>query len=270
MNAPIQGLAADIFKVALVRLDAALEQSELRAGLILQVHDEVIVEVPPDERDGRREAGARRDVRCVRPARAARGQPVARRLVGRGQGLNGSSRPSGHAARHWFEDLADHLGPAYLRYSLHDGHRAGSRVPGRRARSEPGDDGAGRRMRARAPRGGARRAWCPGRSVSTSVERFVDLATDVAASARASPTGAVPPRRCADDGRTIRRFDGRSRGVGVDAAISLCQGAFGLGGPADAADPQNLGRIRPCWPGSARRSCREDGWPCRRSRPTSR
>ncbi len=51
MNAPIQGLAADIFKVALVRLDADLEASGLQSRLILQVHDEVIVEFAPDERD---------------------------------------------------------------------------------------------------------------------------------------------------------------------------------------------------------------------------
>jgi DNA polymerase I len=51
MNAPIQGLAADIFKVALVRLDAALEDSDTTARLILQVHDEVILEVPPAEMD---------------------------------------------------------------------------------------------------------------------------------------------------------------------------------------------------------------------------
>jgi DNA polymerase-1 len=49
MNAGIQGLAADIFKVALVRLDAALERQGLRSRLILQVHDEVILEVPPEE-----------------------------------------------------------------------------------------------------------------------------------------------------------------------------------------------------------------------------
>ena len=51
MNAPIQGLAADIFKVALVRLDAALAESDLQSRLILQVHDEVILEVPPAERE---------------------------------------------------------------------------------------------------------------------------------------------------------------------------------------------------------------------------
>jgi DNA polymerase-1 len=51
MNAGIQGLAADIFKVALVRLDTALEREGLASRLILQVHDEVIVEVPPPEHE---------------------------------------------------------------------------------------------------------------------------------------------------------------------------------------------------------------------------
>ncbi|HET9078752.1 MAG TPA: DNA polymerase I [Acidimicrobiales bacterium] len=51
MNAGIQGLAADIFKVALVRLDARLRPAGLRSRLVLQVHDEVIVETPPDEEE---------------------------------------------------------------------------------------------------------------------------------------------------------------------------------------------------------------------------
>ena len=51
MNAGIQGLAADLFKVALVRLDDRLRKDSLASRLILQVHDEVILEVPPDERD---------------------------------------------------------------------------------------------------------------------------------------------------------------------------------------------------------------------------
>ena len=51
MNAGIQGLAADIFKVALVAIDRALEEREMASRLILQVHDEVILEVPPDEKD---------------------------------------------------------------------------------------------------------------------------------------------------------------------------------------------------------------------------
>ncbi len=49
MNAGIQGLAADIFKLALVRLDRDLEAEKLASRLVLQVHDEVIVEVVEGE-----------------------------------------------------------------------------------------------------------------------------------------------------------------------------------------------------------------------------
>jgi DNA polymerase-1 len=51
MNAGIQGLAADIFKVALVRIDAALEDAHVASRLVLQVHDEVLVEVPDGEQE---------------------------------------------------------------------------------------------------------------------------------------------------------------------------------------------------------------------------
>ncbi|MDQ3107831.1 MAG: DNA polymerase I [Actinomycetota bacterium] len=51
MNAGIQGLAADIFKVAIVRLDQSPETEGLTSRLILQVHDEVILEVPPGEHE---------------------------------------------------------------------------------------------------------------------------------------------------------------------------------------------------------------------------
>jgi DNA polymerase-1 len=64
MNAGIQGLAADIFKVALVRLDARLDEEGLRGRLVLQVHDEVILEVPPDEE----EAAAKAVVEAMRGA----------------------------------------------------------------------------------------------------------------------------------------------------------------------------------------------------------
>jgi DNA polymerase-1 len=50
MNAGIQGLAADIFKSALVRLDHRLSEEGLGARLILQVHDEVLVEAPFEEK----------------------------------------------------------------------------------------------------------------------------------------------------------------------------------------------------------------------------
>ena len=51
MNAPIQGLAADIFKIALVEIDRSLADMNAQSRLVLQVHDEVILEVHPDERD---------------------------------------------------------------------------------------------------------------------------------------------------------------------------------------------------------------------------
>ena len=49
MNAGIQGLAADIFKVAIVNLDRALEDEGLESTIVLQVHDEIIVEAPDAE-----------------------------------------------------------------------------------------------------------------------------------------------------------------------------------------------------------------------------
>jgi DNA polymerase-1 len=49
MNAGIQGLAADLFKAALVRIDHALTKAKHRSRLVLQVHDEVIVEVAEEE-----------------------------------------------------------------------------------------------------------------------------------------------------------------------------------------------------------------------------
>ena len=123
MNAGIQGLAADIFKVALVRIETALEDTGRASRLILQVHDEVLLDVPPAEQDPvtdlvveamsgavepARPAGARRGPRggCGRRARrrdrthpgravgrgraegAARGEPRLRPHLGRRQRLS--------------------------------------------------------------------------------------------------------------------------------------------------------------------------------------
>ena len=49
MNSPIQGTAADIIKIAMLRVDRALKDAGLEAKLVLQVHDELIVECPEAE-----------------------------------------------------------------------------------------------------------------------------------------------------------------------------------------------------------------------------
>ena len=49
LNMPIQGTAADIMKLAMVKVAARLKQDKLQARLVLQVHDELIVECPPEE-----------------------------------------------------------------------------------------------------------------------------------------------------------------------------------------------------------------------------
>ena len=51
MNSGIQGLAADIFKIALVALDRAIEEAGLTSRLVLQVHDEVVLEVVDSEHE---------------------------------------------------------------------------------------------------------------------------------------------------------------------------------------------------------------------------
>ncbi|MFI6268930.1 DNA polymerase I [Micromonospora zamorensis] len=51
LNAPIQGSAADIIKVAMLHVDTALREAGLRSRMLLQVHDELVFEVAPGERE---------------------------------------------------------------------------------------------------------------------------------------------------------------------------------------------------------------------------
>ncbi len=55
LNAPIQGSAADVIKVAMLAVDGALAAAGLRSRMLLQVHDELIIEVAPGEFDAARE-----------------------------------------------------------------------------------------------------------------------------------------------------------------------------------------------------------------------
>ena len=54
LNAPIQGSAADIIKVAMLRVDQALRAQGLRSRMLLQVHDELLFEVAEGELDALR------------------------------------------------------------------------------------------------------------------------------------------------------------------------------------------------------------------------
>ena len=49
LNAPIQGSAADVIKVAMLRVSSSLAAAGLRSRMLLQVHDELIFEVAPGE-----------------------------------------------------------------------------------------------------------------------------------------------------------------------------------------------------------------------------
>ena len=49
VNMPIQGSAADIMKLAMIRVHRRIEDTALRARMLLQVHDELLFEVPSDE-----------------------------------------------------------------------------------------------------------------------------------------------------------------------------------------------------------------------------
>jgi len=51
VNTPLQGTAADLIKLAMIRIAALLEERKMQSRMLLQVHDELVFETPPVERD---------------------------------------------------------------------------------------------------------------------------------------------------------------------------------------------------------------------------
>ena len=51
VNAPVQGSAADVVKLAMIKIDRELEEQQLKTKMLLQVHDELVFESPVDEID---------------------------------------------------------------------------------------------------------------------------------------------------------------------------------------------------------------------------
>ena len=64
INTPLQGTAADLIKLAMIRLDAAIKKQKWQARMLLQVHDELLLELPHAEREPVSEA-ARREMEGV-------------------------------------------------------------------------------------------------------------------------------------------------------------------------------------------------------------
>ena len=72
INAPIQGSAADIIKIAMVRIHEKLQQGDYKSKMILQVHDELIFEVPHSELDRLREMVIYEMSECSNPGCAVK------------------------------------------------------------------------------------------------------------------------------------------------------------------------------------------------------
>ena len=98
LNMPIQGTAADVIKLAMVNVDRRLRAEGMAARLILQVHDELIVECPEAEKE--RAAEALQEYRRIDHAAVGRGQ----------QGDQVADRRAGEKAdQHASENLLFHV-----------------------------------------------------------------------------------------------------------------------------------------------------------------
>jgi len=97
INAPMQGTAADLIKLSMVAVQDAIDAQQRRTKMIMQVHDELVFEVPEDEVDWIKAERPATDGGRRRAARAAPGPNRRRRELGEGA-LNAPQRAEARAA----------------------------------------------------------------------------------------------------------------------------------------------------------------------------
>ena len=221
--------AADIFKLAMIDLDRALDAGGFASRMVLTVHDELVLEVPLDERDDGRARRARGDGARHRAARAARRRHRLRPQLGRREVA--TRRRAGQRRRHVVQP--DRGVPRSTRTWAPGTTRVQAFTKGTEQEVdflvdalalEPGmrvldvGCGPGRHSLALARRGSTS-------SASTTVAEFV------APRPRGGRAPTASPRRFEE--LDVRELDVAGE---FDAAICLCQGGFGLLGGGDETD----------------------------------
>ena len=83
VNTPLQGTAADLIKLAMIRIDEILRREKLETKMLLQVHDELLFESPPEEAEAGCEDGEARNGERPQAGRAAGGGRRNRRQLAR-------------------------------------------------------------------------------------------------------------------------------------------------------------------------------------------
>ena len=114
-NAPVQGSAADIFKLAMIDVDRALDDAGLETRMLLTVHDELVFEVPLDRTRSRGAARAHDDGVRLRVAASRSRSTSASDRTGPSRSESRVTEPG------WFNPVADFLGTAYLRNAFTKG-----------------------------------------------------------------------------------------------------------------------------------------------------
>ncbi len=173
INAPMQGTAADLIKLAMIAVQQALDEQGKKTKIVMQVHDELVFEVPDEELDW-----VKSEVPTLMAGVAALKVPL---LAEVGVGAN------------WDEDIAHRLRrrPAALTGA---GARRCSSTSAAAPSTPAGELQLGFSRSSRAPRAGSRRR--PG-AHAVHPHRAAVRAARASAAARDQPAHPVPPASCA-------------------------------------------------------------------------